>query len=98
MPLSEPYCHQRSVVPICTRGRNWQRPCQEDLANAMIARPECLSGKRWTIEKVFFAQLTYVVAFPRLNGSFGPNSGVRNSHFSGGRIFKNALHTFESAN
>ena len=41
MPLQEPR-HQRSVVPTCKRGRNWQRPCQAELANAMIACSECL--------------------------------------------------------
>ena len=90
--------HQRSVVPTCTRGRNWQRPCQTELVNMMIARLECLRRKSWTIEKYFSLNLTYVVAFHRLNRHFGPTSGVRNSHFSGGRNFKNALRTFESAN
>ena len=36
-------------------------------------------------------------SFP-LNRHFGPTSGVRNSHFSGGRNIKNALRTFESTN
>ena len=48
--------------------------------------------------KVFSLNLTYVVAFHRLNRHFGLTSSVRNSHFSGGRNFKNALRTFESAN
>ena len=65
----------------------------------MIARSECLRRKSSTIKKVFFAQFyVYVVAFCRLDRRFGPTFGVRNSHFSGGRIFKNALRTFESAN
>ena len=93
--------HQRSVVPTCTRGCIWQRPCQAcqaELVNVMVARSECLRRKSWTIEKYFSLNLTYVVAFHRLNRHFGPTSGVRNSHFSGGRNFKNALRTFESAN
>ena len=64
----------------------------------MIARSECLRRKSWTTEKYFSLNLTYLVAFHRLNRHFGPTSGVRNSHFSGGRNFKNALRTFESAN
>ena len=90
--------HQQSALPTCTRGRNWQRPCQAELVNVMIARSECLRRKSWMIEKYFSLNLTYVVAFHRLNRHFGPTSGVRNSHFSGGRNFKNALRTFESAN
>ena len=80
------------------RGRNWQRPCQAELVNVVIARLECLRRKSWTIEKYFSLNLTYVVAFHRLNRHFGPTSGVRNSHFSGGRNFKNAPYTFESTN
>ena len=34
--------------------------------------------------------------FSGLNRRFGPTFGVHNSHFSGGRIFKNAVRTFES--
>ena len=49
-------------------------------------------------KKCFSLNLMYVVTFRRFNHRFGPTSGVRNSHFSGGRIFKNALRTFESAN
>ena len=48
--------HQPSAVPTCTRGRNWQRPRQEELTNANIARLECLCRKSWWMEKVFFAQ------------------------------------------
>ena len=88
--------HQRSAVPTCTQGRNWQRPCQAELVNVTIARSECLRRKSWTIEKYFSLNLMYVVAFHRLNRHFGPTSGVRDSHFSGGRNFKNALRTFES--
>ena len=44
MPLREPW-HQRSVVSMCKRGRNWQRPCQPELANTMIARSDCLRRK-----------------------------------------------------
>ena len=40
-------------------------------------------------KSVFRCNLTHVVAFCRLNRPFGPTAGVRNSHFSGGRIFKN---------
>ena len=36
--------------------------------------------------------------FAGLNRHSGPTSGVRNLYFSGGRIFKNALSMFESAN
>ena len=90
--------HQRSAVATCTQGCNWQRPCQAELVNVMIARSECLRRKSWTTEKYFSLNLTYLVAFHRLNRHFGPTSGVRNSHFSGGRNFKNALRTFESAN
>ena len=64
------HCHQRLVVPTCTWGRNWQRPCQEDLANAMIARPECLRGKSWTIEKVFFAQFDVCGRFSQVESKF----------------------------
>ena len=55
-------------------------------------------GKVRQTKKCFSLSLTYVVAFLRLNRRFGPTFGVRNSHFSGGRIFKNAVRTFESAN
>ena len=80
--------------------RKKKRPCQAELVTMMIARSECLRRKSWTIEKYFSLNLPYVVAFHRLlNRHFGPTSGVRISHFSGGRNFKNALlRTFESAN
>ena len=55
-------------------------------------------GKVRQTKKCFSLNLTYVVAFLRLNRRFGPTFGVRNSHFSGGRIFKNAVRTVESAN
>ena len=67
------------------------------LANAMIVRSESLRRKRWTIEKWFSLNLTYVVTFLSVNWGLGPTSGVCNSHFSGGRTFKNALRRFESA-
>ena len=54
LPLREPW-HQRSVVPTCKRGRNWQRPCQAELENAKIARSECLRRKVRQSKKVFFA-------------------------------------------
>ena len=71
--------HQWSAVPTCTRGRNWQRPCQAELVNVMIARSGCLRRKSWTIKKYFLPNLTHVVAIPRLNRHFGPTSSVRNS-------------------
>ena len=54
-------------------------------------------GKVRQTKKCFSLNLTYVVAFLRLNQRFGPTFGVRNSLFSGGRIFKNSVCTFESA-
>ena len=97
MPLHEP---ATSAIgsPTCTRGRNWQRPCQAELVNVMIARSECLRRKSCTIEKYFSLNLMYVGVFHRLNRHIGPTSGVCNLHFSGGRNFKNALRTFESTN
>ena len=90
-----------SKVWSCTHAPSWamtsaiggshvrQRPCQAELANAMIARSECLRRKSYTIKKKCFSlNFTYVVAFCRLNRRFGPTFSVRNSHFSGGRIFK----------
>ena len=67
------------------------------LANAMIVRSESLRRKRWTIEKWYSLNLTYVVTFLSVNWGLWPTSGVCNSHFSGGRTFKNALRRFESA-
>ena len=55
-------------------------------------------GKLGNQKSVFRCNLTYVVAFCRLNRRFEPTVGVRNSHFSGGHIFKNTFRTFESAN
>ena len=91
------YHHQRSVVPTCMWGRNWQRQCKWSLQTRWSLVRSAFEGKVGRSKKCFSLNLTYVVAFPRLIRSFGPTSGVRNSHFSGGRIFKNALRTFESA-
>ena len=71
---------------------------KRSLFNAKIARSECLRRKVRQSKSVFRCNLTHVVAFCRLNRRFGPTIGVRNSHFSGGRIFKNTFRTFESAN
>ena len=62
-----------------------------------LVRSAC-EGKVRQSKKCFSLNFTYVVAFCRLDRRFGPPFGVRNSHFSGGRIFKNALRTFESVN
>ena len=62
-----------------------------------LVRSAC-EGKFRQSKKCFSLNFTYVVAFCRLDRRFGPTFGVRSSHFSGGRIFKNALRTFESAN
>ena len=94
MPLCEPSTSAISSSHVYAG----QRPCQAELPNAMIACSEWLQRKSWTVENYFSLNLTFVVAFPRLNQRFGPTSGVHNSYFSGGRIFKNAVHTFESAN
>ena len=52
MPLREPW-HQRSVVPTCKRGRNWQRPGQAELENVKIPRSECLRRKVRQSKKCF---------------------------------------------
>ena len=62
-----------------------------------LVRSAC-EGKVRQSKKCFSLNFTYVVAFCRLDRRFGPTFGVRNSHFSGGRIFKNALRKFESVN
>ena len=62
-----------------------------------LARSAC-EGKVRQSNKCFSLNFTYVVAFCRLDQRFGPTFGVRNSHFSGGRNFKNALRAFESVN
>ena len=98
MPLREPW-HQRSVVPTCKRGRNIGNDHAKRSLKTQrsLVRSAC-EGKLGNQKSVFRCNLTHVVAFCRLNRRFGPTFGVRNSHFSGGRIFKNALRTFESAN
>ena len=68
------------------------RACKRDDRSV---RSAC-EGNVGRSKKCFSLNLTCLVAFPRLNRSFGPTYGVRNSHFSGGRIFKNTLRTFES--
>ena len=71
---------------------------QRSLKKRRSLVPSACEGKLGNQKSVFRCNLTPVVAFCRLNWRFGPTFGVRNSHFSGGRIFKNALRTFESAN
>ena len=86
--------HQQSVVPTCTRGqRPWKRSFQRDRRSFEVPAKESR-----TVENCLSLNLTCEVAFRRLNQPFGPTSGVCISHFSGGRIFKNALCTFESTN
>ena len=72
MPAHEPSpsaIDTTTVVPTYTRGRGWQRPCQVELANAMITCPERLQGKRWTIEKVFFAQFDVFGRFSQVEST-----------------------------
>ena len=97
MALREP-CHQRSVAPTCKRGRNGNDHDKRSLQTRWSLVRSAYEGKVRRTKKGFSLNLTYVVAFLRLNRRFGPTFGVRNSHFSGGRIFKNAVRTFESAN
>ena len=68
--------------------------CKHDDRSFGVPTKEKLDNQK----KCFSLNFTYVVAFCRLDRRFGPTFSVRNSHFSGGRIFKNALRTFESVN
>ena len=72
-------------------GHGRERLANVDACSIKVAGKEKFDDRRFSLI------LMFVVAFLRLNWRYGPTSSVRNSHFSGGCIFKNVLRTFESA-
>ena len=61
--------HQRSVVPTCTRGRSWQRPCKRDDCSFGVPAKEKLDNQKSVFRSIWHNY--YVVAFRRLNRRLG---------------------------
>ena len=61
MPLREPWHHISYWWLPRVRGGVNNDHTKAELADAMIARSECLRRKSWTINKVFFAQFYVLV-------------------------------------